>query len=125
MRSGRSRPVATKETETFRADMLITAVGVDVEKETLSRMGLSDAEAAVDPSTQETRIAGVFLIGDAAQGAETIVKAIASAQQGGGCHQREGRRQQVQERQAAARRTPLVLRSRRDRLIPASASSTR
>ena len=121
--SGRSRPVATKETETFHADTLITAVGVDIEKETLSRMGLSDAEAAVDPSTQETRIAGVFLIGDAAQGAETIVKAIASAQRAadaisvreGGSRYRNGK---------LPAEDTLVLRSRRDRLIPASTSST-
>ncbi|HTP57650.1 MAG TPA: putative selenate reductase subunit YgfK [Spirochaetia bacterium] len=117
--SGRSRPVATRRTESFAADTLITAVGVDVEKGTLSRMGLPEAEAAVDAGTQETRVPGVFLIGDAAQGAETIVKAIASARRAadaicareGGTRFRNGK---------LPPEDTLVLRARRDRLIPVS-----
>jgi putative selenate reductase len=120
--SGRSRPVATKATESFAADTLITAVGVDIEKETLRQMGLSEEEAAVDASTQETKIPGVFLIGDAAQGAETIVKAIASARRAadaisareGGTQYRNGK---------LPPEDTLVLRARRDRLVPVSASS--
>jgi len=120
--SGRSRPVPTSETEAFAADTLITAVGVDVEKDALLQMGLSGEDAVVDPSTQETRIAGVFLIGDAAQGAETIVKAIASARRAadaicareGGSMFRNGK---------LPPEDTLVLRSRRDRLIPPSSST--
>jgi putative selenate reductase len=120
--SGRSRPVAGKGTESFAADTLITAVGVDVDRDTLSQMGVSKEDAVVDPSTQETRIAGVFLIGDAAQGAETIVKAIASARRAadaicareGGSRYRNGK---------LPPEDTLVLRARRDRLIPVTASS--
>ncbi|HUI72905.1 MAG TPA: putative selenate reductase subunit YgfK, partial [Spirochaetia bacterium] len=120
--TGRSRPVATRETEVFEADTLITAVGVDVERDTLSGMGLSDEDAQVNPSTQETRIGGVFVIGDAAQGAETIVKAIASARRASDaiCAREGGSR--FRNGKLPAEDT-LVLRSRRDRLIPASPSS--
>ena len=45
--SGRSRPVAGKQTESFAADTLITAVGVDVDRDTLSRMGVSPGDAVV------------------------------------------------------------------------------
>ena len=121
--SGRSRPVPTKETESYAAATLITAVGVEVETDTLVKMGLSAEESAVDPATQETRVGGVFLIGDAAQGAETIVKAIASARRAvdaisgreGGSMFRNGK---------LPPEDTLVLRSRRDRLVPVSASSS-
>jgi putative selenate reductase len=121
--SGRSRPVPTRKTETFAADTLITAVGVDVENDVLEAMGIAPAGAAVDPETQETSIPGVFLIGDAAQGAETIVKAIASARRAadsicskeGGSKYRNGR---------LPAEDTVVLRSRRDRLLPASGASS-
>jgi putative selenate reductase len=120
--SGRLRPVAGRGTESFAADTLITAVGVDVDRETLSRMGLSAEDAAVNPATQETRIPGVFLVGDAAQGAETIVKAIASGRRAadaicareGGSKYRNGK---------LPPEDSLVLRARRDRLIPVSGPS--
>ena len=119
--TGRSRPVPTKGTESFAADTLITAVGVDVETSVLREMGLSADDAAVDPSTQESGIAGVFLIGDAAQGAETIVKAVASARRSadaiiareGGSLYRNG---------TLPAEDVLVLRSRRDRILPASSA---
>jgi putative selenate reductase len=118
----RSRPVATTSTESFPADTLITAVGVEVETTILREMGLSAEDAEVDASTQESRQAGVFLIGDVAQGAETIVKAIASARRAvdaisareGGGRYRNG---------TLPAEDVLVLRSRRDRLIPPSSSS--
>jgi putative selenate reductase len=121
--SGRSRPVPTKETESFAAETLITAVGVEVETDTLVKMGFSAEESAVDPATQETRVGGVFLIGDASQGAETIVKAIASARRAvdaisgreGGSMYRNGK---------LPPEDTLVLRSRRDGLVPVSASSS-
>jgi putative selenate reductase len=74
--SGRSRPVPTASTEDFAADTVITAVGADVDAAAIGRLGLG---GPIDPETQETAVPGVFLIGDAAQGAATIVKAIASA----------------------------------------------
>jgi putative selenate reductase len=75
--SGRARPVATGAAETFPASTVITAVGAEVDANALERLGLGGG--TVDPLTQETGIPGVFLMGDAAQGAATIVKAIASA----------------------------------------------
>ena len=74
--SGRSRPVPTAATEELAADTVITAVGADVDSAAIGRLGLG---GAIDAETQETAVPGVFLIGDAAQGAATIVKAIASA----------------------------------------------
>ncbi|HVO38228.1 MAG TPA: putative selenate reductase subunit YgfK [Spirochaetia bacterium] len=122
--SGRSRPVPTRKAETLSADTLITAVGVDVEKDLLEALGIAaaDAPSHPDPESQETGIAGVFLIGDAAQGAETIVKAIASARRAadaicakeGGSKYRNGR---------LPAEDTVLLRSRRDRLAAASGPS--
>ena len=77
--TGRSRPVATDKTETIPADTLITALGAEVEAGGLESLGLPYGTPVVDARTQETAVPGLFLIGDAAAGAETIVKAIASA----------------------------------------------
>jgi putative selenate reductase len=85
-------------------------------------MGLSAEDAVVNPATQETGIPGVFLVGDAAQGAETIVKAIASGRRAadaicareGGSRYRNGK---------LPPEDTLVLRARRDRLIPVSGPS--
>jgi len=123
--SGRSRPVPTSATEELPADTVITALGAEVDARAIERLGLV---GAADPETQETAVPGVFLIGDAAQGAATIVKAIASARKAVGA---------ILEREAAAaaggaradrelsRWTLPVedtgrLRALRDRLIPAS-----
>jgi len=77
--TGRSRPVATDRQETFPADTLITALGAEVEAAGLESLGLPPGTPVVDARTQETAVPGLFLIGDAAAGAETIVRAIASA----------------------------------------------
>jgi putative selenate reductase len=77
--TGRSRPVATEARETFPADSLITALGAEVDNKALESLGLPPDQLAINPRTQETAVPGLFLIGDAAAGAETIVRAIASA----------------------------------------------
>ncbi|HET6450710.1 MAG TPA: putative selenate reductase subunit YgfK, partial [Spirochaetia bacterium] len=84
--SGRPSPVATDATETLPADTVITALGAEVDAAALARLGLPSSSAGadrrpprVDPVTQETDVPGVFLLGDAAEGAATIVRAIASA----------------------------------------------
>jgi putative selenate reductase len=75
--SGRPSPVATHATELFSADTVIGALGAEPDAAAMSAMGLKDR--AVDRKTQETGTPGVFLLGDAAEGAATIVRAIASA----------------------------------------------
>ncbi len=77
--SGRSRPVATSATELLPADTVIAALGAEVDAAALAALGLAAGKAAADPTTQESGVPGVFLVGDAAEGAATIVRAIASA----------------------------------------------
>ncbi|MBE3132272.1 MAG: FAD-dependent oxidoreductase [Acidobacteria bacterium] len=119
--TGRSRPVATGGTEEIEADAVITAIGADVDARALAEMGFPGPDLPFDPATQETSIEGVFLVGDAASGAATIVKAIASARRAvdsicareGGSHFRT---------QAVPRDTAAALRRERDGLIPVSAT---
>jgi putative selenate reductase len=77
--SGRSRPVATRATETLPAEAVIAALGAEVDAESLAALGLPRDRTGADPKTQESGVPGVFLLGDAAEGAATIVRAIASA----------------------------------------------
>lgn len=136
--SGRSRPVATEARETFPADTLITALGAEVDSGGLESLGLPPGKPAIDARTQETGVPGLFLIGDAAAGAETIVKAIASARRAVDaiCAQESGEvAGGVPVRapgSAGAGRAPAGnlpaedttrLRTLRDRLIPVSAAS--
>ncbi|MGA2481069.1 MAG: FAD-dependent oxidoreductase [Spirochaetia bacterium] len=117
--SGRARPVATGATETFPANTVITAVGAEVDAKALERLGLGGDDAAVDPLTQESRIRDVFLVGDAAQGAATIVKAIASARRAVDaiCAREKGSRQPAWGLPAE---NTARLRALRDHLTPAS-----
>ena len=77
-RAGRV-PWRPSETETLPADTVIAALGAEVDAAALAALGLAAETAAADPVTQETGVPGVFLLGDAAEGAATIVRAIASA----------------------------------------------
>ncbi len=77
--SGRSRPVPTDRTEVLPADSVIAALGAEVDAGALKSLGLGSGRGTPDPRTQETDVPGVFLVGDAAEGAATIVRAIASA----------------------------------------------
>ncbi|MGA2976935.1 MAG: putative selenate reductase subunit YgfK [Spirochaetia bacterium] len=122
--SGRSRPIATASTETIPADTVITAAGAEVDAQALAGLGLGALKPAVNPATQETAAAGVFLIGDAAQGAETIVKAIASARRAADAILSRESAAVGQGTGAPAWPLPAedaaALRAARDRLIPAS-----
>jgi putative selenate reductase len=129
--TGRPRPVPTDRTETFAADTVITAAGSDVDAAAMERLGLGRRELPINPRTQETGIHGVFLVGDAAQGPETIVKAIASARRAADAILEREAAQLRQERKpgSAARQAPVwplpledtrSLRAARDRLVPAS-----
>ncbi len=79
--SGRRRPVMTEETEEFPVDTLITAIGETVDNELLKSFGIpvSGKWAATDERTNETEVPGVFLVGDAKNGPDSIVGAMGSA----------------------------------------------
>jgi putative selenate reductase len=77
--SGRARPVPTPRTRIIQADSVIAAAGAEPDARALARLGLDPARLGSGAAVKEAGPDGVFLIGDAAQGAQTIVKAIASA----------------------------------------------
>lgn len=79
--SGRRRPVITEETESFPVDTLITAIGENVDNEMLQKMGVpvSGSWAKLNEKTLETEVPGVFLVGDAQTGPDSIVGAMGSA----------------------------------------------
>ena len=80
--SGRRRPVATDATVVLQADTLITAIGEKVDGNLLSWFGVPLNEKgwpAVDSKTLETKVEGVYVLGDAQSGPSTVVRCIASA----------------------------------------------
>jgi len=79
--SGRRRPELTEESEDFPVDTLITAIGETVENDVLQTMGLpiTGRWARLNPKTLETDVPGVFLVGDAQTGPDSIVGAMGSA----------------------------------------------
>ena len=104
--SGRPRPIPTGLTEVLDVDTVISAVGQDTDTNAISKM------------TSGPR-SDVFIIGDAARGASTIVKAIASARSAADA---------ICIREGGSAYAPVVpdiesrldLPARRDRLMPAS-----
>ena len=117
--SGRARPVATDRTEDFPADTVISAIGAEVDVGALAELGFPGRELPFDPSTQETSTPGVFLVGDAASGASTIVKAIASARRATDtiCEREGGSRYR---NNVLPPEDTAALRGQRDRIVPAS-----
>ncbi|OQY35486.1 MAG: putative selenate reductase subunit YgfK [Spirochaetaceae bacterium 4572_59] len=79
--SGRRRPVATEEIESFPVDTLITAIGETVDNDALKAIGLPvpGRYVKVNKKTNETEIPGVYLCGDALTGPLSIVGAMAGA----------------------------------------------
>ncbi|MDA3833514.1 MAG: putative selenate reductase subunit YgfK, partial [Spirochaetales bacterium] len=80
--SGRRRPQPTEETLVLQIDSMITAIGEHVDTETLQKLGIPVGKrgwAETDPKTLETKIDGVYMIGDAQSGPSTVVQSIASA----------------------------------------------
>jgi putative selenate reductase len=79
--SGRRRPVETNETVELPCDTLLTAIGEHPDKDVLNVFGVPVTDRgipAIDPETNETKVKGVYAIGDVL-GASTVVKCIASA----------------------------------------------
>ncbi|MCR5304018.1 MAG: putative selenate reductase subunit YgfK [Lachnospiraceae bacterium] len=79
--SGRPKPVDTGETVEIKADLLISAVGERTDAELLKRAGASLNEKGLPVLNEynETTVHGLYVVGDAAKGPATVVKAIASA----------------------------------------------
>ncbi len=75
--SGRRRPVGTGEVFTLPCDLVISAVGEQVDKELLVENGIA-LDGRGKPAF-ETNIPGVYTAGDAHRGPATVVEGIADA----------------------------------------------
>jgi len=81
--SGRAGVTETGETEEVPADTVIVAVGEKVPTEFYEANGIAVNErgkARINDKTMETSAEGVYIVGDGARGAATIVEAIRDAQ---------------------------------------------
>ena len=81
--SGRASVTETGKTEEVPADTVIVAVGAKTDAETYQANGIEINErgkAKYNQKTMETGVSGIYLIGDGAGGAATIVEAIRDAQ---------------------------------------------
>ncbi|MDO5696056.1 MAG: putative selenate reductase subunit YgfK [Eubacteriales bacterium] len=81
--SGRRKPVETGKEEIFEVDRVITAIGEQVDPTIFKKNGIETDErgrAVINTLTYETKVPGVYAIGDGALGAATIVQGIADAQ---------------------------------------------
>ena len=78
---GRRRPLETEETHELQADMLITAIGEQQDRDALQAMGIPlDKQGWPEVNADgETRTPGVFLIGDVQRGPSSVVSAIGNA----------------------------------------------
>ena len=74
--SGRRSPVASGEQFSIPCDMVISAVGEQVDSDLMSANGITMGRKGVD---FETNIAGVYCAGDAHRGPATVVEGIADA----------------------------------------------
>jgi len=80
--SGRKTPRPTEASETLEADILIAAIGEQVDRQALLAAGLKwdgSGRPAVDVETGETGRENVFMGGDARTGPSTVVRCIAEA----------------------------------------------
>ncbi|WP_294345054.1 FAD-dependent oxidoreductase [Prosthecochloris sp.] len=78
--TGRRRPVPLENSEsTFSADLVITAIGQNVDKSVHETQGITSAmngTVLVEPATLRTSIPWVFAGGDCVTGADTAVNAV-------------------------------------------------
>ncbi len=82
--SGRARPEPTDQTETVKADTIITAIGQDVDGDYLQSFGIPVNERGnpiVDEKSLETKRENVFIGGDAQTGASSIIAGVAGGKQ--------------------------------------------
>lgn len=83
--SGRRRPVATGETETIAADLVIMALGNDsnpIIKNSEPRLGVSrwGTINQISTTSKQTTLPGVYTGGDAARGGSTAIRAAGDGQ---------------------------------------------
>ena len=80
--SGRRSPVFTGETREIPADMVISAVGEQIDDGLYRSLGISTQKGSrpVTDENMETDLEHVYAIGDCRRGPATVVKAIADAQ---------------------------------------------
>lgn len=83
--SGRRRPIATGETETMDADLVIMALGNDANpiiKDSEPRLEVSKWGTITQPekASKETSLPGVYTGGDAARGGSTAIRAAGDGQ---------------------------------------------
>ena len=71
--TGRRRPEPTEDLREFAFDTLITAIGEDIDRDLLQRLGIDKSSPAI-PESQSERI---FLAGDANIGPSSIARCIA------------------------------------------------
>lgn len=80
--SGRCKPVATEEIKEVPADLIIAAVGEQVDDALFKANGIQTGEkgkAVVNPLSLETSEAGVYVVGDGLNGPATVVEGIRDA----------------------------------------------
>ena len=80
--SGRRRPVETDKEVIFEVDRVITAIGEQVDPTIFEKNNIETdkwGRAVINKLTYESTTPGVYVIGDGALGAATIVQAIADA----------------------------------------------
>jgi putative selenate reductase len=84
--SGRRASVPTDATVGVDCDLLVAAVGESPDTKLLEALGIpcgADGRPFADPSTQESRRAGVYVGGDAARGPASIIAAAADGRRAG------------------------------------------
>ncbi|MCI8833962.1 MAG: putative selenate reductase subunit YgfK [Ruminococcus sp.] len=78
--SGRQRPVETEEEVQVPADTIIAALGERIDRTVYDTFGVTwDGSPVFHADTMETTVPGIYVIGDGAQKAATIVLAIRDA----------------------------------------------
>ena len=80
--SGRRAPEDTGETREIPADLVIAAVGEQIEPELFEAAGcrMDDRGRPVTDAGMQTSVPGIYAIGDARRGPATVVEGIADAQ---------------------------------------------
>jgi NADH-quinone oxidoreductase subunit F len=80
--SGRRKPKASGELSTLDCELLVIAIGENVEYELLKEQGLettSRGTLSIDPYTYKTNLPGVFAVGDVTTGPSTAAQAMGYA----------------------------------------------
>ena len=83
-KSGRRKPIPIENAqERLEFDLVIMAIGEDVDRELLKENGLAfeDRGFVFNPETLETSLENVYIGGDALRGPSTVVEAIADGKQ--------------------------------------------